>query len=94
MNRPRRKKNDTTVTWDDIYEEFKKRYPEFEHKIIYWRPYEPATIKAYTNDGRMYSYHHDEKIAHLIEGDFVADFAADRAMEKHKREHLKTLIHD
>lgn len=87
-----RKRDVNKVTWDDIYFEFKERYPRFRNAIVYWRPYQPSTIKIYTRNFKMYIYNYDEKIVEVLDGDWHADLEADRKMEKHKRELLKTLI--
>lgn len=47
------------VTWDQIYEDFKCRYPNLSKTVMRWQPFDFATIKLWTNDEMRIIYDYD-----------------------------------
>lgn len=49
------------VTWSDVYNDFKQRYPSMARVAPDFHPYNYATIKLYFVDGRRMLYNYDTK---------------------------------
>lgn len=47
------------VTWEMIYEDFKKKYPQFSQHSYHFEPYDFAKIKVYLEDGIKFVYDYD-----------------------------------
>ena len=58
------------VTWEDVYEDFKSRYPRAGRAAYRFEPYDYATILVYLEDnGVCMKYNYDEKQAVLVNKD-------------------------
>ena len=50
------------ITWDEVYEDFRKRHLEIpSNEIKDWKPYGYATIKIIYSDGEAQIYDYDTK---------------------------------
>ena len=49
------------ITWEKIYKDLKQHRAAFAKKVIYWRPYDYATILLYLDDGKKAIYNYDYK---------------------------------
>lgn len=49
------------ITWEYIRSDFKKNHPRLHKRVIYWRPYDYATIVLYFADGEKATYDYDTK---------------------------------
>ena len=54
------------VTWKDIYQDFKSRYPNLSKHVIGYEPYNYATIKLWLDDGNKMIYDQELKRATLL----------------------------
>lgn len=44
------------ITWNDIYKDFRSRFPRLAKDVEDYRPYSYMTISLYLNDGTMMQY--------------------------------------
>lgn len=44
------------LTWDAVYQDFKKVYPNFSKTAVHYEPYGYATILIYLDDGKKGTY--------------------------------------
>lgn len=56
IDQPKRK-----VTWNDVYKDFKRRFPRLRLEVGYWRPYDVGTILLYFPKGIRATYEYDRK---------------------------------
>lgn len=54
------------VRWKDVCEDFKRRHPTLAKKLIYYKPYNYATIELWFSDQTKMLYNYDTKIATFI----------------------------
>lgn len=55
------------VTWNVVRSDFKRHHPKLHKDVIYWRPYDYATILLHLADGRKCTYNYDTKKTNLLE---------------------------
>lgn len=55
------------VTWNDVYKDFKKRYPKKGKEVLGFQPHSYATIRLIFPDGIRMLYNYDTKKATKIE---------------------------
>lgn len=56
----------TKLKWEDIYKDFRRRYPSTRDKILNWRPYGFATIEVKLKDGTVFHYNYDDARAVFV----------------------------
>lgn len=56
MTREERLKSDAKITWDEIYKEFKLKFPRLGKEAIYYRPANYLTIDICLNGNRKVQY--------------------------------------
>lgn len=54
IEQPKRK-----VTWKDVYEDFKRRFPRRRSEVLHWHPYDVGTILLYFEKGVRARYEYD-----------------------------------
>lgn len=57
----------TKVTWNDVYKDFKKRYPKKSQTVLGFQPHSYATILLIFPDGLRMLYNYDTRKATKIE---------------------------
>ena len=57
------------VTWKDVYDEFKQKYPNLAKLVMHYEPYKFATIKLFLPEGVTMVYDYDEKKAVMCHED-------------------------
>lgn len=56
------------ITWQSVYDDFKKRYPNFKKQVMHWQPYDFLTIMLYLDDGNKCIYNYtDHRIVFVKE---------------------------
>ena len=56
------------ITWDVIYDDFKKEYPKLKTKALGFKPYDYATILIFFLDRVRMTYNYDTKEITKLEG--------------------------
>lgn len=56
MTREQRLMCDEKITWEDIYKEFKLKFPRLGKEAIYYRPANYLTIDVQLNDNKKVQY--------------------------------------
>ena len=56
------------ITWDVIYDDFKKEYPKLKTKALGFKPYDYATILIFFLDQVRMTYNYDTKEVTKLEG--------------------------
>ena len=51
------------VTWENIWQDFKRRHPRLCKEVVDWRPYDYLKIKLWMKDGRKIIYDYNCHIA-------------------------------
>lgn len=59
------------ITWNVIYKDFKSRHPSLRKEVVYWRPYDYATILLYMSDGRYATYNYDRRAVRFLSGTWL-----------------------
>ena len=54
------------ITWNKIYEDFKRRYPDFSKEAYFYEPYDYAEIKIWIKGGLRFVYNYDERTGRFI----------------------------
>lgn len=54
------------VTWRTIYNDFRKRHPTLKKEVIYWCPYDFATILMHLENQNKATYNYDTKEVRFI----------------------------
>lgn len=54
------------IKWDDLYKDFKLRYPSWKNKILRWAPYGYLTIKVWFKDDTVMVYDYERKRAVFV----------------------------
>lgn len=54
------------VTWEKIYEEFKRKYPDFSKEAYFYEPYDYAEIKVWIKGGKRFVYNYDEGTGRFV----------------------------
>ena len=54
------------VTWKDVFNHFKERYPNLSKGVVDYRPYDYMTIVVYFADGSMMTYDDIKKMAKTV----------------------------
>lgn len=49
------------LTWKNVYEDFRRRFPNLKKNVSCWRPYYYATICLYTKDNKRMLYNYDTR---------------------------------
>lgn len=49
------------ITWNTIRQDLKNHHPKISKSVVYWRPYNFATIVLYLNTGELATYNFDTK---------------------------------
>lgn len=49
------------LTWDDVYRDFCIHFPNLKKEVLYWKPYDYATILVYVRELRWRTYNYDTK---------------------------------
>ena len=65
-NKTKNKDKPIKITWEYIYSDFKKLYPNLSKDVVDYRPYDYATIILFLNDGVKLIYNYDEKKAYFL----------------------------
>ena len=55
------------ITWDVIYRDFRRHFPNLKKMVIDWRPYDYAMIVVTLKDKRHLTYDYDMKTVKFIE---------------------------
>ena len=69
----RKKKDDEPkkITWDYIYQDFKRRHPNLGKSVYGFRPYNYATIPLFFPDRVHATYNYDTKRLSILHDDIV-----------------------
>lgn len=59
------------LTWKRIYEDFKRRYPDFSKEAIYYEPYNYAEIKVWIKGGKKFIYNYDKGTGRFVKDELV-----------------------
>lgn len=54
-----KKKNPDKLTFNDIFEDFRKRYPRLSKSVTHWVAYDVGRIKIFTIDDLVLTYDYD-----------------------------------
>lgn len=57
------------VKWKDVYEEFKRLYPNLSKRVMHYEPHSFATIQLFLSDGVRMLYDYDNKRAVIVHND-------------------------
>lgn len=55
------------LTWNDVYEDFKKTYPALVKRALHYEPYGYAEIKIWLKDNLKMVYNYDTKLGRYID---------------------------
>jgi hypothetical protein len=54
------------LTWETIYKDFKRIYPDFSKEAYYYEPYDYAEIKVWIKGGKRFVYNYDKKTGRFV----------------------------
>lgn len=54
------------LLWDDVYKDFRSRYPNLRKSVIHWHPCDYATIELYFEDGTKGRYDYLSRSMRLL----------------------------
>lgn len=69
--RKRRDEEPKKITWEYIYEDFKRRHPTLRKRVYGFRPYSYATILLFFPDRLHITYNYDTKYLAVLNDDIV-----------------------
>lgn len=65
IEQPKRK-----VTWEDVYKDFRRRFPRLRREAVHWHPHDVGTILLYFGKGVKATYEYDRhELKFLNKGD-------------------------
>ena len=54
------------VLWEDIYRDFRSRFPKLKDLAVYWSPVDYLTIKIYCKSGIVVTYSYETKSCKVV----------------------------
>lgn len=61
------------ITWNNIYKDLKKHFPNTYKRTTYWHPHDYATIEIYLEDGSKALYNFDSKKVTFLDERWIKD---------------------
>ena len=55
------------ITWNAIFQDFKKNNPEYAKRVWHWQPYDYATVVLYLSNRNKATYNYDTKEIRLLQ---------------------------
>ena len=62
MQKSKKEVNARKITWDVIYRDFRRRYPNLSKEVIHWQPHSYATIEIELKDDSKLLFNYDAGI--------------------------------
>ena len=57
------------ILWEDIYKDFRSKFPNFRKEVLGFRPHDYLTIKLWVKGGRKATYNYATKECRFISSD-------------------------
>lgn len=57
---------DKKITWKNIYDDFKNRFPNLSQNVVGFMPHSYATIKLVCEGGKHMTYNYDTKTVVML----------------------------